>query len=229
MNGWTISDLGFDSHVIDNAGPLVIGPGEYKVFVRNAVAMAGEGVTAFYEYSGITLGNSDDELILTDGAAVQQAAIAWDGGPVWPDPTGASMQWNLLGPYDEGQYWSYQGTFFGSGDQGTPGTAFGYLSPVPGAGLKTALNANYPNPFNPKTSFSFTLNTMERVTLAVFDVRGHRVATVLDSVLPAGEYSQQYTWNGTDSRGARVNSGTYFYRLTTESGFSETGKMMLLK
>jgi flagellar hook assembly protein FlgD len=52
---------------------------------------------------------------------------------------------------------------------------------------------------------------------------------VLDSVLPAGEYSQQYTWDGTDSRGARVNSGTYFYRLTTESGFSETGKMMLLK
>ena len=40
MNGWTISDLGIDSHLIDNGGPLVIGPGEYKVFVHNAAAMA---------------------------------------------------------------------------------------------------------------------------------------------------------------------------------------------
>jgi len=229
MNGWTISDAGTDSHVIDNGGALVINPGEYKVFVRNAVAMAGEGVTAFYQYTGIILGNSADELILTDVGAMEQAAIAWDGGPVWPDPTGASMQWIGNGPYDEGAYWSYQGTVFGSGDQGTPGAANAWLSPVPSAGLKTAMDPNYPNPFNPRTSFSFTLDRNERVTLAVYDVRGSRVRTIVDTVLPAGRYEQQFSWDGVNDRGAAVNSGMYFYRLTTDSGFSQTGKMTLLK
>ena len=230
MNGWTISDQGFDSHLIDNGGPLVINPGEWKVFVRNATVMTGEGVAVFYEYSGLTLGNSDDELILTDGAAVEQAAIAWDGGPVWPDPDGYSMQWNETGDYTDGANWGDQfSPAYGTGDRGTPGAGFDVVSPVPGADLKTTLNANYPNPFNPMTRFSFTLDATERVTLAVFDIRGHRVATVLDSVLPAGVYNQQYSWDGTNSLGAPVNSGTYFYRLTTESGFSETGKMMLLK
>ncbi len=229
MNGWTISDLGFDSHLIDNGGPLVIGPGEYKVFVRNAVAMAAEGVAVFYEYAGITLGNSDDELILTDGAMVEQAAIAWDGGPIWPDPVGSSMQWTGFGDNNDGSTWASNGPVFGTGDLGTPGSVNDWLSDVPGAGVATALGGNYPNPFNPRTSFSFSLDQTQQVRLAVFDLRGHKVATVVDSILPAGRYEQQFSWDGTDDRGAPVNSGTYFYRLTTASGFSESGKMMLLK
>ena len=85
MNGWTIRDDGFDSHVIDNGGPLIIGAGEYKVLVRNAAAMTGEGVAVFYEYSGITMGNSDDELILETAGAVIVDSIAWDDGITWPD------------------------------------------------------------------------------------------------------------------------------------------------
>ncbi|MEN8007594.1 MAG: lamin tail domain-containing protein [Candidatus Krumholzibacteriota bacterium] len=230
MNGWIIKDAGFDSTVIDNGGPLVINPGEYKVFVRNATAMAAQGVSVFYQYTSFTLGNSDDELILTDATDVVMDSIAWDGGPVWPDPTGYSMQWNGTGDNNDGTNWADRwAPAFGTGDRGTPGAANDVVSPVPGADLQTTLDANYPNPFNPLTRFSFSLDKTERVTLAIFDLRGHRVATVLDSVLPAGRYDQQYSWDGTDSRGARVTSGTYFYRLTTASGFSEAGKMMLLK
>jgi len=100
---------------------------------------------------------------------------------------------------------------------------------VPGAGVKTALDPNYPNPFNPKTSFSFSLDKTQGVTLAVYDIRGNRVATIVESVLQAGRYDQQFSWDGLDDRGAPVNSGTYFFRLTTDSGFSQTGKMTLLK
>ena len=64
----------------------------------------------FYEYSGITLGNSDDELILTDGGLVEQAAIAWDGGPVWPDPDGSSMQWTGIGDNNDGATWADSGS-----------------------------------------------------------------------------------------------------------------------
>ena len=230
MNGWTIADLGFDSHVIVNGGPLVINPGEYKVFVRNATAMAAEGVAVFYNYTGITLGNSDDELILSDAGAVEQTAIAWDGGPLWPDPTGYSMQWNGTGNNNDGANWADRwAPSFGSGDRGTPGAANDVVSPVPDAGLQTSLGSNYPNPFNPRTNFSFSLDQSDRVTLAVFDLRGRKVATIVDAVLPAGQYDQQYKWDGVDDRGAPVNSGAYFYRLTTGSGFSESGKMMLLK
>jgi hypothetical protein len=231
LNGWTIRDLDFDSHVIANGGPLIIGAGEYKVLCRNAAAMTGEGVSVFYEYSGITLGNSADELILETGGAVLVDQIAWDDGTVWPDRAGFSMQWTGIGgDNNDGATWEdIGGPAFGSGDRGTPGAPNDWVSDVPGAGVKTALDPNYPNPFNPKTSFSFSLDTTQQVTLAVFDVRGNRVATIVDAVLQAGRYDQQFSWDGLDDRGAPVNSGTYFYRLTTDSGFSQTGKMMLLK
>ncbi len=230
MNGWTLSDLGFDSHVIDNGGPLVINPGEYKVFVRNATVMAAEGVAVFYQYASLTLGNSDDELILADAGAVEQTAIAWDGGPVWPDPIGYSMQWSGSGDNNDGATWAdLWAPAFGSGDRGTPGAANDVVSPVPGAGLQTALGANYPNPFNPRTSFSFSLDKTDQVNLAVFDLRGHKVRTIVEAVLPAGRYDQHFNWDGVDDRGAPVNSGIYFYRLTTGSGFSESGKMTRLK
>jgi len=230
MNGWTISDEGFDTHIIDNGGPLIIEAGEYKVFVRNAVAMAAEGVAVFYQYATITLGNSDDELILTDTSDQVIDSIAWDGGPIWPDPTGYSMQWTGVGNNSDGTTWVDLGApAFGSGDRGTPGSANDWVSPVPSAGLKTVLDPNYPNPFNPRTSFSFSLDKSERVTLAVFDVRGSRVRTIVDSVLPAGRYDQHFSWDGMSDRGIPANSGTYFFRLTTASGFSQTGKMTLLK
>ena len=59
LNGWTIMDTGLDSHVIDNGGPLVINPGEYKVIGVDAATMLGEGVTLFYQYAGVLLSNGD--------------------------------------------------------------------------------------------------------------------------------------------------------------------------
>ena len=43
--------------------------------------MLAEGVTLFYEYAGIALGNSDDEIELLDAAMQQVDIVAWDGGP----------------------------------------------------------------------------------------------------------------------------------------------------
>jgi len=85
---------------------------------------------------------------------------------------------------------------------------------------------NYPNPFNPVTEIQFTLAHTGRIELAVFDLNGILVKTLHSGILPAGEYSK--TWNGTDSRGTLLSSGTYFYKLTSSAGV-ETRKMMLLK
>lgn len=230
INGWTIRDLGTNSHVIANGGPLVIQPGEYQVLGINAVAMAAEGVTLFYEYTGIALGNSDDEIELLDAAMQQVDIVAWDGGPLWPDPTGASMQWDGNGDNNDGANWGVGGPAFGSGDRGTPGaennTDVG-VDDTPA--LATSLGRNVPNPFNPKTSFSFSLKQDDRVTLTVFDLRGREVRTVVDATLPAGAYENVYSWDGRDDRGRPVNSGTYFFRLRTGSGEVLSRTMTLLK
>ncbi|MDO9170377.1 MAG: lamin tail domain-containing protein, partial [bacterium] len=186
LNGWTIMDTGLDSHVIDNGGPLVINPGEYKVLGVNATVMAGEGVTLFYQYAGVLLSNADDELILVDTFAREVDAVMWDGGPVWPDPTGASMAWSGVGDNNVGTNWAESTAVFGTGDLGTPGAANGGPTAAPPA-LATLLGANYPNPFNPSTKFSFSLDHDAQVSLAVFDLRGHLVRTVVEGRLAAGD------------------------------------------
>lgn len=231
MNGWTIKDLGTNIHVIDNGGPLVINAGEYKVFGLDAIAMAAEGVTLFYQYPAtISLGNGDDEIILLDVALNEIDIVAYDGGTLWPDPTGASMQWKGTGDNNDGANWIGTGPVFGSGtDSGTPGAINSWSSAAPSAAILTQLHRNYPNPFNPKTAFSFTLKTDDHVTLRVFDMRGREVVTVVDTELQAGPYLGVYEWDGRDSAGRSVNSGTYFYRLSTASGYTESMKMTLLK
>jgi hypothetical protein len=82
------------------------------------------------------------------------------------------------------------------------------------------LEQNTPNPFNPSTVIRFSLPADARVNLSVFDVRGSRVATVLDGLRPSG--ANEVEWNGTDDSGAPVSSGVYFYRLTV-------GKRVLTK
>ncbi len=88
------------------------------------------------------------------------------------------------------------------------------------------VDQNYPNPFNPRTTISFVLPTAGRVAITVFDVRGRRVATLLDEVLPADRH--EVTWDGRDGRDRAVSAGVYFYRV--ESGNDRSvGRMALIK
>jgi hypothetical protein len=88
------------------------------------------------------------------------------------------------------------------------------------------LGQNYPNPFNPETSIPFTLANAGRVTMRVYDVNGHFVATLLDENRGAGEHVAR--WDGRDARGRASSSGIYFARLEA-NGTTETRKMVLLK
>jgi len=229
INGWTIADLDTDSHIIDNGGPLVIAAGDFMVMGIDAASMLTQGVTLDYQYTGITLSNSIDELILFDVGLNEINFVAWDNGVTWPDPTGASMQWNGSGFNFDGAQWFDNGPPFGDGDLGTPGAVNKTVSAVPGAILRTVLGTNHPNPFNPKTAFNFSLEKSERVKLQVFDVRGRLVSTVVDANLTAGVYNGTYQWDGRDRNGRQAVSGTYFFRLETSSGYVDTGKMLLLK
>jgi serine protease AprX len=88
------------------------------------------------------------------------------------------------------------------------------------------LGQNHPNPFNPTTNIKFTLEKEGPVELAVFDVSGRKIHTLVSRSLGPGDHVA--TWDGTDQAGSRVPSGMYFYRLTGGRDFS-TRKMMLVK
>jgi endonuclease I len=83
------------------------------------------------------------------------------------------------------------------------------------------LNQNYPNPFNPSTIISYSLQSPQKVNLAVYDQLGRRVALLQDGFYSSG--SHQVTFDA-----AGLSSGVYFYRLISESSVL-TRKMLLLK
>ncbi len=89
-----------------------------------------------------------------------------------------------------------------------------------------ALERNYPNPFRETSVIGFALPEFSRVRLAVYDILGQRVATLLDGNRPAGYYSLE--WNGRDRRNERVSSGVYFYRLEA-LGATRTRRMLLVR
>lgn len=95
------------------------------------------------------------------------------------------------------------------------------LSP---AGL--VLHPAVPNPFNPTTTIAFELPEASPVTLAIYDVQGRRVRTLVDGTRRAGPHAE--VWNGERDDGRPVPSGVYFYRLTA-AGAERSRKMVLLK
>ncbi|MFC1572843.1 cohesin domain-containing protein [Candidatus Eisenbacteria bacterium] len=87
-----------------------------------------------------------------------------------------------------------------------------------GAGVteSVVLCQNYPNPLSPTTSIAFALPTKQAVDLAIYDLNGRRIQTLLSGPQDAGAHTVE--WNGEDANGADVPSGVYFYKLRTDEG-----------
>jgi hypothetical protein len=104
----------------------------------------------------------------------------------------------------------------------------------------TQLIGNYPNPFNPTTTFNFSVAAMSpspqwksetsattsHVRIDVYNVRGQKVLTLVDSEYETGEHS--VVWNGTDDSGRVLCSGVYLYRMSV-GGYTSVRRMILLK
>ncbi len=74
------------------------------------------------------------------------------------------------------------------------------------------LYQSYPNPFNSSTMIKIYLPQISKTRLEIFDIRGRLVTKLVDDILSAGEYG--FRWNGRNSSGHHVSSGSYFYRLS---------------
>ncbi len=82
------------------------------------------------------------------------------------------------------------------------------------------LSQNHPNPFNPSTNIEFTLPHPQEIQLVVYNIRGQRVAMLLNDVCQSGTHSMEFD-------AGSLPSGLYFYRLTAP-GKSVTRKMILV-
>jgi hypothetical protein len=88
------------------------------------------------------------------------------------------------------------------------------------------LGQNFPNPFNDRTILQFELSKPARVNLAIYNLRGQKVKTLLDAGRQQGRYTLE--WDGTNQAGESVSSGLYLYRMRTAE-FSDTKRLLYLK
>jgi hypothetical protein len=85
----------------------------------------------------------------------------------------------------------------------------------------------YPNPFNPQTKISFTLNESSHIRLTVYNMKGQKISTILDTNLSHGDHA--VSWNGENDKGQEVASGIYLFQLKMNDIPVSYSKGILLK
>ncbi|NLP10956.1 T9SS type A sorting domain-containing protein, partial [bacterium] len=91
------------------------------------------------------------------------------------------------------------------------------------------LSQNYPNPFstgNTGTSFQVYLPQRQSVEIAVYNLLGEKVCTLLQGTLHPGVH--RFTWNGRNASGSPLAAGLYFYRFSSRDCLL-TKKMVILR
>lgn len=135
------------------------------------------------------------------------------------NPTGATIQIMITNLDTSGHH---TGSYFIMDD-----LAFEGVVSVPGEPANRelpttfSLHPNYPNPFNPTTTFRYDVKQTGPVALTIFDLLGQEVATLVSGQHLAGTYST--TWNAVG-----LPSGIYLCRMSAP-GFSQVQKVMLVK
>ncbi len=92
--------------------------------------------------------------------------------------------------------------------------------------VATGVSGAHPNPFNPMTTIEFSVARTQHVNLSIYNVLGQRIKTLVNDVTQVGVHPVM--WNGTDSAGRGVSSGTYFVRMISEEGVFSS-KLMLVR
>jgi len=105
---------------------------------------------------------------------------------------------------------------------GIPDDEFEYQIPD-----NIVLHTNYPNPFNPTTSFSFSIPNESKVDLSVYNIKGQKVKTLVNEEKEKGFH--KLVWDGKDNSGKEVSSGVYLYKLDIDGKTKSVKKCLMLK
>ena len=97
---------------------------------------------------------------------------------------------------------------------------------IPNSSFQISDLSNYPNPFNPSTIISFSIQNDSKVNLTIFNIKGQKIKTLINDQLPKGKHS--IIWSCLDSNNKPVSSGIYLYKV--KAGNQESvNRMLLLK
>lgn len=172
-------------------------------------------------------------LTCVSAVARAQFDLSWftvDGGGGMQSTGGTFTLAGTIGQPDAGV--SAGGTFvlhggFWYGGSIATGVADGPPDPTGQAAPRVfRMYDSAPNPFNPRTQIAFDLPRPGPVRLAIYNLRGALVRTLLNGVVPAGHHAT--TWDGTDDAGAAVASGVYVVKIDAEPHHAQQ-KLVLLK
>ena len=139
----------------------------------------------------------------------------------------AALDFKIQGGTTEGYWNMFQGNLHRTGYYADIATGI-----TPGTGNQIVydfdLQQNYPNPFNPETNIDFSIPAKGQVELAVYNILGQQIKTLLSGSRASGKYS--VTWDGTNNQGVGASSGIYFVRLNylENSGKVEVKTIKLL-
>lgn len=184
VEGWTLKDNDYEGFVLHGdttglgysgaGGSTVIPAGGYLVLCVSADPLINGNVVVDYGYGGygtldgMTLGNSSDEVMLWDADSMVVDEVWYDNGATFPDPTGASMEFNpdslAAGDNNNGAAWYASVLPFGDGDLGTPGGANT-------DGIFDCDLAGYPDAYEPNDTYATAAAIVPgTVTAAICDV-----------------------------------------------------------
>ena len=223
LNGWMIRDEGNDTHIINTS--VEIQPGEYIVLGRNSDESLNGGYVSDYMYSSFALANTNDEIIILDQDEKIVDGVSY--GNTFPFSSGVSMYLKDISSESSiDTNWAASSITYGHGDMGTPGRAWddstvlstikNYLLPN-----EIKLYPPYPNPFNPQTQISFSVDKTTFISINIYDINGRLVQNIHDKKTSVGYY--QLIWNSEN-----ISSGIYFVVLQSEDKV-KTHKLMLMK
>jgi hypothetical protein len=233
LYGYTVRAIGLNGQGIarwdSSAGAVLCNAARERYFGGITLPEPGRAVVCWYDYRDYTYDVPDADIYAQTVDTLGQVGWAANGVPVGTAPryqfapviTPTTNGGVIAAFWDDrggsGSYSSYRVYAQRIDAQGAP-TQVSATFPMP-EGID--LMQNYPNPFNPSTEIRYRIGKSGMVSLAVFDLMGRQVATLVREHKEAGQYVARFD-------GAGLASGVYFYRLESP-GVAQTMRMMLVR
>jgi hypothetical protein len=175
----------------------------------------------------IVWGAAESTTVVTASYGKDTRATSWNGLQAWAGKDTVYVQRRAVSDPNN-YYWranktieaaQIQATPYNTGAEGPPETAEAITSAV-------KLEQSYPNPTASDVFISYQVAREGQVSLAVYNMLGQKVKTLVEQPQPAGAY--KISWDGRNQQGQGVSSGIYFYELKTEDA-RITKKLVLAK
>jgi len=223
ISGWIFKDSD-DVHVFAIPGGETLAPGAYIVLAEDLAdfALQFPEVENVIGSLGFGFSGGGELLRLFDADSILIDSVEYEDSPPWPpEADGLGPTLELVSPErDNSLPESWEASALPLGTPGAPNSVSteSQESTAPSALL---LREPWPNPFNPVVNFRFGLPRSSHVRMDIYDLRGARVARILDAEMDAGFHVLQWKAEG-------QASGLYFARLQVD-GEVRTRKLLLLK